>query len=95
MEPRALLRIAAPLLLMVLLLVAEGLSWPLPLRMALVVTSALAWGVVIWRSVRSRRSAEPERKTSSISAMTEYGMGSRAPVSKRRVRAQTRLRPPP
>ena len=58
MEPRALLRIAAPLLLMVLLLVAEGLSWPLPLRMALVVTSALAWGVVIWRSLPSKAEAK-------------------------------------
>lgn len=58
MEPRALLRIAAPLLLMVLLLIAEGLAWPLPVRMALVVTSALAWGVVIWRSLPNKAEAK-------------------------------------
>ncbi|WP_439655131.1 methyl-accepting chemotaxis protein [Thermomonas alba] len=54
MEPRALLRIGAPLVLMALLLAAELLSWPLPLRLALVVTAALAWGVVIWNRLPSQ-----------------------------------------
>lgn len=59
MEPRTLLRIAAPLLLTVLLMLAELLAWPLPLRLALVVTTALAWGVVVWRNLPSK--AEVQR----------------------------------
>ncbi|SHE67691.1 methyl-accepting chemotaxis protein [Thermomonas hydrothermalis] len=59
MEPRTLLRIAAPLLLTVLLMLAELLAWPLPLRLALVVTTALAWGVVVWRHLPSK--AETQR----------------------------------
>ncbi|QNN46515.1 methyl-accepting chemotaxis protein [Thermomonas brevis] len=54
MESRALLRIAAPIALMLLLFVAEALAWPLAVRLALVVTSALAWGVVAWRALPSK-----------------------------------------
>ena len=53
MEPRALLRIAAPMVLMLLLFVAEALSWPMAVRMALVVTATLAWCVVAWRALPS------------------------------------------
>jgi methyl-accepting chemotaxis protein len=54
MESRALLRIAAPIALMLLLFVAEALAWPLAVRLALVVTSGLAWGVVAWRALPSK-----------------------------------------
>ena len=54
MESRALLRIAAPSALMLLLFVAEALAWPLAVRLALVVTSALAWCVVAWRALPSK-----------------------------------------
>ena len=54
MESRALLRIAAPSALMLLLFVAEALAWPLPVRLALVVTATLAWGVVAWRALPSK-----------------------------------------
>ncbi len=58
MEPRALLRIAAPMVLMLLLFVAETLSWPLTVRMALVVTAAAAWCVVAWRALPSKAEAQ-------------------------------------
>ncbi len=58
MEPRALLRIAAPMVLMLLLFVAEALSWPLAVRMALVVTAAAAWCVVAWRALPSKAEAQ-------------------------------------
>ncbi|WP_374249348.1 methyl-accepting chemotaxis protein [Thermomonas sp.] len=54
MEPRALLRIAVPMVLMLLLLLAEVLGWPMAARLALLVTATLAWGVVIWRSLPSK-----------------------------------------
>ena len=54
MEPRALLRIAAPMVLMLLLFVAEALSWPMAVRMALVVTAAAAWCVVAWRALPNK-----------------------------------------
>lgn len=54
MEPRSLLRIAAPLLLTLVLIIAEALAWPLPLRLALVVTVTLAWGFVARRSMLSK-----------------------------------------
>ena len=58
MEPRALLRIAAPMVLMLLLFIAEALSWPMAVRMALVVTAAAAWGVVAWRALPSKAEAQ-------------------------------------
>ncbi|WP_256644869.1 methyl-accepting chemotaxis protein [Thermomonas paludicola] len=58
MEPRVLLRIAAPLLLMLLLFIAEALGWPLAVRMALVVTSAIAWCVVAWRTLPGKAEAQ-------------------------------------
>ena len=58
MEPRALLRIAAPMVLMLLLFIAEAMAWPLAVRMALVVTAALAWCVVAWRTLPSRAEAQ-------------------------------------
>ena len=58
MEPRALLRIAAPMVLMLLLFIAEALSWPLAVRMALVVTATLAWCVVAWRALPSKAEAQ-------------------------------------
>lgn len=58
MESRALLRIAAPSALMLLLFVAEALAWPLAVRLALVVTSALAWCVVAWRALPSKSEAK-------------------------------------
>ena len=58
MEPRALLRIAAPMVLMLLLLIAETLAWPLAVRLALVVTATLAWGVVVWRALPSKAEAK-------------------------------------
>ena len=58
MESRALLRIAAPMALMLLLLVAEVIAWPLPVRLALVITAALAWCVVVWRTLPSKAEQE-------------------------------------
>ena len=58
MEPRALLRIAAPMVLMLLLFIAEALSWPMAVRMALVVTAAAAWCVVAWRALPSKAEAQ-------------------------------------
>ena len=58
MESRALLRIAAPMVLMLLLFIAEALSWPMAVRMALVVTAAAAWGVVAWRALPSKAEAQ-------------------------------------
>ena len=58
MEPRALLRIAAPMVLMLLLFIAEALAWPLAVRLALVVTATLAWGVVVWRALPSKAEAK-------------------------------------
>lgn len=58
MEPRALLRIAAPMVLMLLLLIAETLAWPLAVRLALVVTATLAWGVVVWRALPNKAEAK-------------------------------------
>ena len=58
MESRALLRIAAPMVLMLLLFIAEALSWPMAVRMALVVTAAAAWCVVAWRALPSKAEAQ-------------------------------------
>lgn len=43
MDSRALIRLAAPLALTLLLLVAEAAGWPGPVRWALLVTQVLAW----------------------------------------------------
>ncbi|QNU14114.1 methyl-accepting chemotaxis protein [Thermomonas sp. XSG] len=58
MEPRALLRIAAPMVLMLLLFIAEALNWPMAVRMALVVTAAAAWCAVVWRSLPNKAEAQ-------------------------------------
>jgi methyl-accepting chemotaxis protein len=42
------------MVLMLLLFVAEALSWPMAVRMALVVTAAAAWCVVAWRALPNK-----------------------------------------
>ena len=54
MEPRALLRIAAPIVLTLLLFCAEAFAWPGAARWALLVTTTLAWGAVAWRTLPTR-----------------------------------------
>ncbi len=66
MDPKALLRITVPLVLMLILLLAEALNWPMAARMALVITSAAAWLVVLWRALPSRAETQMMREHANI-----------------------------
>ncbi|MBV2210067.1 MAG: methyl-accepting chemotaxis protein [Thermomonas sp.] len=54
MESKVLLRIAAPFVLMLVLLLGEALDWPLYARIALIVASAAAWVAVVFRGLPSK-----------------------------------------